>query len=127
MTETPEEATAPTTTKNRIAALDGETVVVYETGKRCGLAWAPDNGNWFTSYCPRNDNTHAAGEWDHWVILALEILQDPMTAKVYPAAHAAVAGVESLDVYDGANVHLTHEDLAERFATEVDAASGGAR
>lgn len=84
-------------------------------------------GDWFTSHSPRNDNSNAEGQWDHWVDLALEILRDSLTAKVRPAAHAAVAGVEPLGLYTETGADLSYEDLAERFAIEVNAANGGAR
>ncbi|GAA2347250.1 hypothetical protein [Dactylosporangium salmoneum] len=129
MTEAPEQATARTTAEDRIHALGTtyEGVIVHEGGKRCGLQWTPWVGDWFVSYSPRNGNSHAEGHWDHWVDLALYILRDPMTAKVRPAAHAAVAGVEPLDLYTETGADLSYEDLAERFAPEVDRANGGVR
>ena len=129
MTENPEPATVPTTAEDRVRVLGNtyEGVPVHAGGKRCGLTWTPWMGDRFTSHSPRNDNSHAEGYWDHWIDLALEILRDPMTAKVRPDAHAAVAGVEPMDLYDGPNVQLTYEDLAERFPSAVNAANGGAR
>lgn len=125
---TPEAPTTPTTAEARVRNLGDtyEGIPVLSVGKRCGLQWAPWMGNWFVSWSPRNENSNAEGYWDHWATLALAILQDPMTAKVYPAAHAAVAGMQLMDLYDGPNVHLSCEDLAERFAAEVNAANGGA-
>lgn len=84
-------------------------------GKRCGVQWAPWMDDWFTSWSPRNSNSNAEGPWDHWVDLALNILRDPMTAKVRPEAHAAVQAVKPLDFYDESRVSLTESDLAERF------------
>jgi hypothetical protein len=129
MTETPEEATVGTSAEDRVRALASgyEGVPIHSGGKRCGVQWTPWMGDWFTSYSPRNSNSHAEGHWDHWIDLALEILRDPMTAKIRPAAHAAIAGVEPIGFYDETAVDLSYEDLAERFATEVDRANGGAR
>jgi hypothetical protein len=129
MIETPDQPTVPTSAEDRIYALGStyEGVTFHQGGKRCGLQWTPWMGDWFTSWSPRNDNSHAEGHWDHWVDLALEILRDPMTAKVRPTAHAAVAGVEPVGFYTETGVDLSCDDLAERFKTEVDAANGGVR
>jgi hypothetical protein len=94
---------------------DFEEVSVISAGKRCGVNWTPWMGDWFVSHSPRNSNSNAEGPWDHWVDLAIRILRDPMTAKVRPAAHAAAAGLEMQEFYDGANVRLDGEDLRERF------------
>lgn len=87
-------------------------------GKRCALDWVPWMGDWFTSASPRNGNSHAEGPWDHWVDLAIGILQDPMTAKVRPEAHKAVQDIPRCDFYDEANTHLGDDDLIERFAKD---------
>ncbi len=123
------EPDTPTSAEDRVRAVGSafDYVDVHAGGKRCGLRWAPFMGDWFTSWSPRNDNSNAEGHWDHWVDLALHILRDPMTAKVRPAAHAAVAGVEPLNLYTETGADLSYEDLAERFATEVDRANGDAR
>jgi hypothetical protein len=94
---------------------DFNEVPAVSGGKRCGVQWAPWMGDWFTSWSPRNSNSNAEGQWDHWVDLALNILRDPLTAKVRPEAHAAVQSVEPVGFYTGANVELSDEDLAERF------------
>lgn len=92
---------------------------VFASGKRCGLQWAPWMGDWFTSWSPRNGNSHAEGPWDHWVDFALKILQDPMTAKVRPEAHAAVKDIPTQQFYDESHVELSDEDLVARFNVAV--------
>jgi uncharacterized protein (DUF1501 family) len=92
-----------------------ERIEVIDAGKRCGVQWSPWMGDWFASWSPRNDNSHAEGPWDHWVDLALLILRDPMTAKVRPVAHAAVQGLEPVGFYSESQRRLTAEELAERF------------
>lgn len=80
--------------------------------KRCAIVWTPWMGDWFTSYSPRNDNTNAEGTWDHWVSLALSILQHPMTEVVRPEAHAAVQGVANVEFYSESGRGLTDDELA---------------
>lgn len=109
-----------TTSEDRIRALDFTDVPVHSAGKRCGAQWAPWMGDFFTSWSPRNSNTNAEGPWDHWVDLALMILKDPMTAKVRPEAHAAVAAVQERGFYTETGVDLSYDDLAERFAADLE-------
>lgn len=97
------------------AAADFEGIPAVESGKRCGIQWTPWMGDWFTSYSPRNDNSHAEGSWDHWVDLAIGILNDPLTALARPDAHAAVQGVKPVGFYDESQRNLTDEELADRF------------
>jgi hypothetical protein len=94
---------------------DYEEIPAIQAGKRCGVQWTPWMGDWFTSWSPHNDNNNAEGQWDQWVDLALKVLQDPLTAIVRPAAHAAVKDVPTCDFYTGANVDLTAEQLTARF------------
>jgi len=70
---------------------------VITAGKRLGITQAPwmAGGDWFVAWSPRNDNTHGEGYWDHWVDLALKILQHPATSVVYPRAHDAVVDIPS--------------------------------
>jgi hypothetical protein len=65
---------------------DYDEVPVIQAAKRCGMQWTPWMGDWFTSWSPRNDNNNAEGTWDHWVDLAIGILQDPLTGLVRPEA-----------------------------------------
>lgn len=95
--------------------MDYQEVGAIHAGKRCAVNWTPWMGDWFVSHSPRNGNSHAEGPWDHWVDLAIGILKDPMTAKVRPEAHAAVADLATYDFYDESKVRLTDEDLAVRF------------
>jgi hypothetical protein len=94
---------------------DYEEEATVQAGKRCGVQWCPWMDDWFTSWSPRNDNNNAEGPWDHWVDLAIKILQDPMTAKVRPEAHETAKGLKAVDFYDGADRYLTKAELAERF------------
>ncbi len=111
------------TAEDRLTDIGYNEIVVHEAGKRCGMAWNPWLGDWFTSHSPRNDNTNAEGTWDHWVDLALQILRDPMTEIVRPDAHRAVSGVAPVGFYSESNRTLTAEELVERFPRET----GGAR
>lgn len=97
---------------------DFQEVGAIQAGKRCAINWTPWMGDWFVSHSPRNSNSHAEGPWDHWVDLAIGILKDPLTAKVRPEAHAAVAGLDTHDFYDEAAVDLNDEDLRARFGKE---------
>lgn len=94
-------------------------VPVIGAAKRCGVQWAPWMGDWFTSWSPRNSNNNAEGSWDHWVDLAIKILKDPMTAKIRPDAHIAVADVAVFDFYDESRTLLTDDELVERFTTKA--------
>lgn len=85
-------------------------------GKRLSMDWAEHMGDWFVSFSPRNSNSNAEGPWDHWVDLALSILQHPATAIVRPEAHAAVQRVETKGFYDETARDLTDDELDELFA-----------
>lgn len=99
----------------------GSQVVSYEGwpmaegGKRLGMSWTPWMADWFTSYSPRNDNSHGEGYWDHWVDLALSILSDPLTEIVRPGVFDASLKDKVLNLYDGANRKLTYLELRQRF------------
>lgn len=84
-------------------------------GKRCGIEKSEWLDGWFVSHSPRNDNSNAEGPWDHWVDLAVQILQHPATAIVRPEAHAAVQGVEVKGFYDETARELTDDELEELF------------
>ena len=105
----------PAETWRRSLGYDGQSV--SEGGKRCGLEWAPWMGDWFHSYSPRNDSSHAEGPWEHWVDLAIHILRDPMTAIVRPGAHAVVmeANLEPVGFYGDHGRDLTDAELMARF------------
>lgn len=81
------------------------------SAKRCAIVWTPWMGDWFTSHSPRNGNSNAEGTWDHWVSLALSILQHPMTEVVRPEAHAAVREVENIEFYDESARELSDDEL----------------
>jgi hypothetical protein len=90
-------------------------IETIQAGRRCGVWHAPWMGDWFTSWSPRNGNNNAEGPWEHWVDLAIQILRDPMTAKVRPEAHELAQQFQP-----GASERLlTDEELLERFAPEV--------
>lgn len=99
-----------------------EEVHVAHGGKRCAIVWDTWIGDWFASQSPRNGNSNAEGPWDHWVDLAIAILQDPLTEKVRPEARAAVAQLGRKNFYDESGVELTDEDLMARFKGATDAA-----
>lgn len=84
-------------------------------GKRLGMEWTPWMGDWFTSYSPRNSNSHGEGFWDHWINLALSVLSDPLTEIVRPEVYDAALKDKILNLYDGANRSLTYLELRERF------------
>lgn len=92
-----------------------EEIQAVPAGRRCALDWAPWMGDWFVSSSPRNGNSNAEGQWDHWVDLAIGILKDPLTAIVRPEAHAAAADLATHDFYSEANRHLTDDELNARF------------
>lgn len=89
--------------------------------KRADVVWTPWMGDWFTSYSPRNSNTHAEGPWDHWVQVALSILQHHATAIVRPQVYAAVADLPNTEFYTETNRELTDEELEMLFGGEQDA------
>lgn len=86
-----------------------------EGAKRVNVVWTPWMGDWFVSNSPRNGNSNAEGPWDHWVSLALSILQHPATEIVRPEVHAAVQGVANTRFYDEVGRTLTDEDLERLF------------
>ena len=86
------------------------------SSKRASIVWSPWMGDWFVSHSPRNGNEHAEGTWDHWVQVALSILQHPATAIVRPEAHAAVEGVENTDYYSESGRDLSDDELTDLFA-----------
>ena len=83
--------------------------------KRASIVWTPWMGDWFVSHSPRNGNKHAEGTWDHWVQVALSILQHPATEIVRPEAHEAVSGVPNTDFYDESARKLTDEEVEALF------------
>lgn len=83
--------------------------------KRATIVWTPWMGDWFVSHSPRNGNTHAEGTWDHWVQIAVGILQHPATGIVRPEAHDAVKGLENTSFYDESSYSLTDDELAALF------------
>lgn len=108
------------------AAKDYEEIAAISGGKRCGVQWAPWMGDWFVSWSPRNSNSNAEGSWDHWVDLAVKILQDPLTAKVRPEAHEVAKALKVYDFYDETNRDLTEDELRDRFASKPAEQSGEA-
>lgn len=105
-----------TTDRIKQAADDFEEIETIQAGKRCGVQWTPWMGDWFTSWSPRNGNSNAEGPWDHWVDLAIRILQDPLTEKVRPEAHALAQKLQHCDFYSETKRDLSEGELRERFA-----------
>lgn len=99
-------------------ALGVEEIPVVGAAKRCGVQWTPWMGDWFTSWSPRNDNNNAEGTWEHWVNLALGILQDEMTASIAPevfvAAHHYLPRFDPKKYADSDRL-LSETELRARF------------
>ena len=85
------------------------------SSKRASIVWTPWMGDWFVSYSPRNGNENAEGTWDHWVQVALSIIQHPATAIVRPEAHAAVEQVENTDYYSESGRDLSDDEVESLF------------
>lgn len=97
-------------------------VAVHGAAKRCGMQWTPWMGDWFTSWSPRNDSNNAEGSWEHWVTLAQQILNDPLTALVRPDVYQAVPAPP--ERYDQTERNLTDYELMARFHEKVVPRSG---
>lgn len=92
-----------------------EELPAVTAGKRLGMNWAPWMGDWFVSHSPRNWNSHGEGQWDHWVDLAVKILQHPATDLVRPEAYSAVQRLTVNDFDSECNRRLTDEEAAHFF------------
>lgn len=101
-----------------------QEVPVISAGKRIGVQWCPWAADWFTSWSPRNSNSNAEGPWDHWVELALRILQDPLTDLVRPEARDAVLRLDVRDYYGEVDRSLTDAELRERFTRKPEGEGG---
>ena len=86
-------------------------------GKRLALDHSSGlGGDWFVGWSPRNGyNASVEGPWDHWVALALGILQHPATALVRPEAHSAVQGVPNPSFYSETGRDLTDDEVERLF------------
>ena len=91
-----------------------------ESAKRLNIVWTPWMGDWFVSNSPKNDNSHAEGQWDQWVQLAVSILQHPATEIVRPEVHTAVQGIKNTSFYSETGRGLTEEELARLFGETDD-------
>ena len=91
-----------------------------KSSKRASIVWTPWMGDWFVSHSPRNGNEHAEGTWDHWVQVAVSILQHPATAIVRPEAHEAVADVTNTDFYSESGRDLSNEEVEALFGRKGD-------
>jgi hypothetical protein len=96
-----------------------EDIEVIHAGKRLALEKSGWAGDWFMSSSPRNGNSHAEGQWDQWVDLALKILQHPATEVTRPDAHAAVAALPVHKFYNECGRDLTDPEIAALFPTGV--------
>lgn len=94
---------------------DEQYVKGIASSKRASIVWTPWMGDWFVSHSPRNGNSNAEGTWDHWVQIAVSILQHPATAIVRPEAHKAVSGLANTNFYSESNRELTDEEVADLF------------
>ena len=103
------------TEEPEISTNNYEEVEVIGAAKRCGVQWTPWMGDWFTSWSPRNGNSNAEGTWDHWVELAIGILQHDFTKLVRPEVAVAVQDLELLKPYDQTGRSLTNAELLAHF------------
>lgn len=87
---------------------------VFDAGKRLGLSWCPEMGDWFVGYSPRNCNYHDEGTWAHWCNLAAFILSHPATQVVDPKNYRPDL-VADPQMYTGGG-SLTDEQAAQFFA-----------
>jgi hypothetical protein len=94
--------------------------VTIEAGKRLAVRKGDFLRDWFVSHSSRNDSYCGEGPWEHWVDLAVKILQDPLTAITRPEAHEAAKQLDVQDYYSDANRYLTDEELIQRFGEEDD-------
>lgn len=100
--------------------LDEKGIPGIQSAKRLGMTWVPWMGDWFASHSPRNGNSNAEGPWEHWVQLAVSILQHPATGRVRPDAHAAVQGLENTRLYTTTSRDLTDDEIATLFGGSDD-------
>jgi len=98
---------------------DFEEKSIYgiKEAKRASIVWTPWMGDWFVSHSPRNGNSNAEGTWDHWVQVALSILQHPATEIVRPEVHAAVKDLPNTDLYSESTRLLDDDELRRLFVT----------
>lgn len=89
-----------------------------EGGKRLGVRRSDFLRDWFVSHSPRNDSYCAEGPWEHWVDLAVHILQDPLTGITRPEAHELAKQLDVKDYYSDADRYLTDEELVARFGED---------
>jgi hypothetical protein len=92
-----------------------EQNVTGEQAAEDWVQWDPWMGDWFTSWSPRNSNSNAEGQWDHWVDLALMILSDPLTKIVRPDVHDPALAEQVKNFYDEAGRELAAVELRKRF------------
>lgn len=91
-----------------------------EGGKRLAVRRGDFGRDWFVSHSPRNDSHYGEGPWEHWVDLAVRILQDPLTAITRPDAHELSKQLDVKDYYSDADRYLTDEELVARFGEDED-------
>lgn len=92
-----------------------DRVRLIDSAKRVGISWLPDSGDLFVSYNPKTDRGSCEGPWDHWVDLAIQILQSPLTEIVRLDAYQAVGSLKSRGLYDSADRYLTKEEILTVF------------
>lgn len=98
-----------------MSEFDEKYINGIKSAKRLDVVWAPWMGDWFLSHSPRNGNSNAEGPWDHWVQLALSILQHPATELVRPEVHEAVKHLVNTDQYTETVRDLTEDELKKLF------------
>jgi hypothetical protein len=97
--------------------MDYEEKEIFAAAKRCGIRRCPwmTDGDWFTSWSPRNSNSNAEGTWAHWVNLAAFILSHPATKEVNPEMFRPDLKADP-SMYNGGK-GLTVEQVQTIFAT----------
>lgn len=103
-----------------MSSYDEKYINELKSTKRADVVWTPWMGDWFISHSPRNGNSNAEGPWDHWVQLALSILQHPATELVRPEVHTAVSGLENTDQHTETVRDLTEDELNLLFGERDD-------
>lgn len=93
-----------------------DEVAIIRAAKRCGLSWAPQSGDWFVAWSPRNGNTNAEGPWNHWATLAALILSNPLTAKSAPGLYRP--DLKPAEVHTENPNPLTDQEIAEAFVVK---------
>lgn len=87
-------------------------MIVASGGKRVAVAQYSAWEDWFVSFSPRASGSMAEGPWDHWVDLAIQILQHRLTEVVRPDAYdVASRWLVPEGFYDETKRELTQDEI----------------